>query len=97
MSGRAGLLSRDAEAMITCSICMEHFNNPKILTCQHSFCLSCLQNCLLRSPSLSNLQCPKCRKMCHLDSRGLDGLPADFKTTQLMDMMRNIGSDNNDR
>ena len=28
---------------LTCSVCRDHYTNPKTLPCQHSFCLECIE------------------------------------------------------
>ncbi|XP_072388194.1 uncharacterized protein [Diabrotica undecimpunctata] len=32
------------EELVQCGICLEKMKNPRMLTCQHTFCLSCLKN-----------------------------------------------------
>lgn len=36
------------EDLLQCSICLDRYQTPKVLSCQHTFCLRCLQgNCLI--------------------------------------------------
>lgn len=42
MASSSTLLSRINEDYLTCRICMDTYKDPKVLTCQHSFCLRCL-------------------------------------------------------
>uniref|UniRef100_T1EK73 RING-type domain-containing protein n=1 Tax=Helobdella robusta TaxID=6412 RepID=T1EK73_HELRO len=44
--------------MLTCHICSNSYENPKILSCWHSFCLKCLEEYIPEN-SLS-LVCPLC-------------------------------------
>ena len=31
------------EEFLQCAVCLEVYNEPKLLPCQHSFCTRCLQ------------------------------------------------------
>jgi hypothetical protein len=31
------------ENLLQCAICLDRFRTPKVLSCQHTFCLICLQ------------------------------------------------------
>ncbi|XP_024073246.2 E3 ubiquitin-protein ligase RNF183 [Terrapene carolina triunguis] len=56
-------LRREPEA--DCPVCWNSYNNtfrtPKLLECQHSFCIECLAHLSLVSPARNRLQCPLCR------------------------------------
>ncbi|XP_078584374.1 E3 ubiquitin-protein ligase TRIM32-like [Branchiostoma floridae x Branchiostoma japonicum] len=57
---------------LTCSICLELFTRPKVLPCQHTFCLSpCLENLAGRR----TLKCAICRQQVRLPPQGVAGLP----------------------
>ena len=28
---------------LTCDVCLERYTNPKLLTCHHSFCTTCIE------------------------------------------------------
>ncbi|XP_078496995.1 E3 ubiquitin-protein ligase RNF183 [Lissotriton helveticus] len=53
------------EPELDCPVCWNPFNNtfriPKLLDCQHSFCLECLARLSLLSQFRNQLQCPLCR------------------------------------
>lgn len=57
------------EKILECPICMETFAKPKMLPCQHSFCLKCVYHVYIENKSLSELNqltCPVCRTVCDL-------------------------------
>uniref|UniRef100_A0A3B5B3B3 Bloodthirsty-related gene family, member 1 n=1 Tax=Stegastes partitus TaxID=144197 RepID=A0A3B5B3B3_9TELE len=55
-----GFLSED---QLTCSICLEVFNNPVSTPCGHSFCQSCISSYWDRGGSGSKYyQCPLCKE-----------------------------------
>lgn len=43
------------DEVLTCSICLEFYNSPFSLPCQHTFCRDCLRNC-------ETDECPMCRR-----------------------------------
>ena len=46
------------ENVITCSVCLKHYDQPRMLqNCKHTFCLQCLLN--LSSQSDGDVKCPK--------------------------------------
>jgi hypothetical protein len=48
---------------VTCEICHDRFNDPRLLPCGHSFCRACIKGWRKASPS-KQLTCPKCRIVC---------------------------------
>ena len=64
-----GLIDR-----MSCSICMEQYNNeshvPKLLPCQHTFCLSCLTSMDKASIVETRITCPVCRSKHSIPRRG---------------------------
>lgn len=63
--------------LLTCSICLERFNDPKILPCHHSFCF----NCINRLKENRQVKCPICRNTHDVSY----GFTNDFRTIQLLD------------
>ncbi|KAK7481713.1 hypothetical protein BaRGS_00027086 [Batillaria attramentaria] len=53
------------QSVIKCPICLEAYEDPRMLPCLHSFCLKCLrgyiENCRM-GPSQTTFTCPVCRE-----------------------------------
>lgn len=51
------------EQICKCGVCLERFNDPKQLSCQHIFCQPCLMKaCIVNKMGLMSLFCPTCRE-----------------------------------
>jgi tripartite motif-containing protein 2/3 len=77
------------EELVQCGICLEKLADPKMLPCQHTFCLNCLQSHLLAhkllvkqqsldsqsalSKKAAAIKCPVCQKKVELQ-KGVDSL-----------------------
>lgn len=70
------------EEHVTCSICMDLYNNPLALPCLHSFCRRCLEG--LFSSALV-FKCPECREVVKLGPKGIGGLPKNFHLAGIVD------------
>ncbi|XP_067414659.1 zinc finger protein RFP-like [Emydura macquarii macquarii] len=46
----------------TCPICLEYFNDPVSLDCDHDFCRACITQC--RARFSATISCPQCRETC---------------------------------
>ena len=66
----------ELEGLLTCSVCLEFFTNPKTLPCHHSFCQVCLENLPQETPR--SLSCPTCRHCTDLPNGGAAALSAAF-------------------
>uniref|UniRef100_A0A6Q2XCY4 Tripartite motif-containing protein 2 n=1 Tax=Esox lucius TaxID=8010 RepID=A0A6Q2XCY4_ESOLU len=71
---------------LICSICLDRYNNPKVLPCLHTFCERCLQN-YIPAHSLT-LSCPVCRQTSILPEKGVAALQINFFITNLMDVLQ---------
>ena len=73
---------------VSCSVCMNTFNDPKQLPCLHSFCLRCLKNILRTSGYRDIIKCPDCRRECEVPESGnLEKLPTNFRINSLLDVL----------
>ncbi|XP_071810865.1 tripartite motif-containing protein 2-like [Apostichopus japonicus] len=71
-------LENDSERsqFLKCPVCLEMFNNPKVLNCGHSFCESpCLVSIAGRS---AFLKCPECRVVTKVPENDVKNLPTNF-------------------
>ena len=78
---------------LTCAICHDLLNEPKILPCLHSFCTGCLKEWSGRlanlDPSKRHLECPLCRARVLLStSRAVEELPSHFSAIRLIEIVR---------
>ena len=53
----------EIDKLLECSVCLDQFKKPKMLKCQHSFCLDpCLRNMAKRIGENLIVECALCRK-----------------------------------
>ncbi|KAM4771125.1 tripartite motif-containing protein 59 [Rhinophrynus dorsalis] len=79
------------EEELTCSICYNIFDDPRILPCSHTFCKNCLENVIRSSdgyiwrPSIMRLKCPSCRNISELSTSGILSLPINFALKSIIE------------
>ena len=81
-------LQQKMEDQIKCPICFEIFREPKVLSCYHVFCLTCLQATASsqRASPGGVLSCPHCRKRVEIPREGLSNLKSAFHINNLIDI-----------
>ena len=50
---------------LECAVCLERLKEPKMLSCQHTYCRECLEELLNtdgRRRNVYEIKCPECRK-----------------------------------
>lgn len=77
---------------LICSICLDRYNNPKVLPCLHTFCERCLQNYI--PPHSLTLSCPVCRQTSILPEKGVAALQSNFFITNLMEVLKKSPNSN---
>ena len=71
-------MAEGMEKILECPICLEQIKNPKMLPCQHSFCLkNCLEN-LMDDSTKDQLTCPMCRVVYDVPINGVTGFPNNY-------------------
>ena len=84
-SSSPGLLK--LEEQLTCSVCLDHYTNPKTLPCLHSFCQHCLEGLPLdKKNETYYLSCPTCRHCTELPEEGAGAFPVAFYLNNLKEM-----------
>ncbi|KAJ9585219.1 hypothetical protein L9F63_002982, partial [Diploptera punctata] len=74
-----------------CNLCSEKYCNPRVLSCLHVFCESCLEKLLMDEAGDSGkrdsvIMCPKCKQETKVGSKGAGSLPCDYVLTNILDM-----------
>ncbi|XP_071961288.1 tripartite motif-containing protein 2-like [Antedon mediterranea] len=70
------------EKVLECQICLNRLNEPRTLTCLHSFCLGCLDNWLKKNKKET---CPTCSKSYQIPEGGLKKLPPNTFLNNLLE------------
>lgn len=84
-----------AQDVLLCPLCSEHFTNPRVLPCQHTFCCACLstyyndRQASSRKP-LSAIPCPTCRTICALPVLGVTAFPASPKMARVCNLLKAV-------
>jgi len=65
---------------LNCSICVDKFKDPKLLSCLHSFCLVCLE----KISTKNIITCPTCKKETDIPNSKISDLPTDFVNTSIL-------------
>ena len=81
----------DFEQEITCPLCLDTFEDPRVLTCQHTYCGKCLEALISRMRGVSpTLTCPECRKTTDVSVSGVKELPIAFKLNRLIHLVNKM-------
>ncbi|XP_050397963.1 E3 ubiquitin-protein ligase TRIM56-like [Patella vulgata] len=65
-----------------CSICLNEFQQPKIIDCQHSFCLNCLEDYINKVSTNNQFPCPLCRNTVSIPTDGVMGFASNVDVQQ---------------
>lgn len=72
-----------------CNICSAKYCSPRVLSCLHVFCESCLEKMLIDEAgdkSDSVIICPKCKQETKVGAKGAGSLPCDYVLANILDM-----------
>ena len=86
------VLTKSLQDEVTCPLCLDVFEDPKILSCHHIYCKApCLEGLALRSGYRSIL-CPECRKITPVPGNDVANLPPAFQINRLKEVFRRMQS-----
>ncbi|XP_071944346.1 tripartite motif-containing protein 2-like [Antedon mediterranea] len=88
------LLGNIDEKVLECSICNGRLEDPKLLSCHHSFCLKCLEKWV--DINNGKLTCPNCRKINSIPVGGLQKLSPNTLLNNLLEIMEQHEIDENE-
>jgi hypothetical protein len=72
------------EELLECPICMNPYDDPHVLPCQHTFCKGCIIT-LKGDKEDNRINCPICREL-HVLANGIDSLPANYTMKRLIEL-----------
>ncbi|XP_072163696.1 uncharacterized protein [Diadema setosum] len=73
---------------LECPICLTLFNQPKLLTCSHTFCKGCLEQVSQTQPNQQTITCPVCRKGTPVPSGDVSKLQTNVPLSSLVDKVK---------
>ena len=83
---RSDKVQKRLEDEITCPICQDHFQEPKILPCLHYYCKLCIHRLALRAGDNRPFACPECRNDTLLPQNDPDRLPTAFFVNRMKEL-----------
>ncbi|KAG8212702.1 hypothetical protein J437_LFUL019605 [Ladona fulva] len=69
------------EQLLTCAICLDRYRNPKLLPCQHSFCMEPCMDGLV-----DYVKCPECRAEHRIPYQGVQGYPTNVTLQRFLEL-----------
>ena len=75
----------ELEKDITCAVCCGHYQEAKLLPCNHYYCGACIESLAKRSRGRP-FPCPECRKDATLPSGGVGQLQSAFFVERMKDV-----------
>ena len=78
--------------LVFCKLCSQFFEDPRVLPCQHTFCLRCLQAQFQTAHAstrtrLNSLRCPLCYSTAAIPLRGINQFPTDQKVEKIKELV----------
>ncbi|CAL1542039.1 unnamed protein product [Lymnaea stagnalis] len=71
-----------------CPLCFEQFKNPKVLPCQHTFCLSCLRAYVSVRGFDATIPCPMCKELVLIPDNDVANLKNNFMIVSLLQFVQ---------
>ena len=75
-------LGTDIDDAAECSICVDLFEDPKLLPCGHTFCCKCIENYI--GTKAADGSCHHCRRPFSIPTEGITQLPGDTLIAKLV-------------
>ena len=72
---------------LSCPVCYEYLDDPKILTCGHTICKKCLDD-IYRSELSRELTCPMCRHVTPVPRGKISKLPTNITVKSLVEDLK---------
>ncbi|KAK3738825.1 hypothetical protein QZH41_001970 [Actinostola sp. cb2023] len=81
-------LRTSIEEQVTCAICHEHFTDPRLLPCLHTYCKHCV-DAIVRAPSRTHgeITCPECREIVKINPGATNQFKVNFQMNNLLSLL----------
>ena len=77
------------DQLLTCCVCLDRFRNPKLLPCQHSYCMEpCMEGLL--DYVKRQVKCPECRAEHRIPYNGIPGFPTNYTLQKFLELHAEI-------
>ena len=89
MAERGDVFTESTEKIkeeITCALCLDILEQPRILPCYHVYCKSCLETMESTSGGGGMVSCPECRRIVQLPGNNTTNLPTAFHINRLKEI-----------
>ncbi|CAF3529773.1 unnamed protein product [Rotaria socialis] len=73
----------DLEALLECPLCLDRFDQPRLIPCGHTYCTKCLNELCAGSDTVI---CPQCRQQHDVPVTGVTLFPRNLSYQQLLDI-----------
>ena len=81
-------LLKNIKQQVTCSICLDTYTEPKIISCFHTFCCECLEKHARVSHKEGKFRCPVCQAAIDLpEGNCFDRFPNSFFHNSLLSLL----------
>merc|ERR1712227_70661 len=77
------------DQLLTCCVCLDRYRTPKLLPCQHSYCLDpCMEG--LVDYVKRQVKCPECRAEHRVPYNGIQGFPTNVTLVRFLELHADI-------
>jgi len=77
------------DSLLTCCVCLDRYRTPKLLPCQHSYCLEpCMEG--LVDYVKKQVKCPECRAEHRIPYNGIQGFPTNYTLQKFLELHAEI-------
>ncbi|CAF3802124.1 unnamed protein product [Adineta steineri] len=73
----------DLEVLLECPLCLDRFDQPRMIPCGHTYCTKCLNELCAGSDTII---CPQCRQQYDVPTAGIALFPRNLSYQQLLDI-----------
>ena len=71
---------------LSCSVCLQEYTQPRVLSCLHVFCEGCLKKLPAQQAGRGTICCPNCRQVSPVPAGDVANLPSAFYIQHLFEV-----------